>query len=563
MKLIASLGTFPYSAADYYLQSKPKIVCRTRFSPVATAELAGPVQEALVLLTREAEEKNWVPLRDELEGKGVRASKLTIPLGHTEEEIWQIFSLLNQSVEKGSELLIDITYAFRHLPLLMLASLAYLRGERNVKIHGIYYGAWEARSGDRAPIFDLTPFFTLTDCYHAVRQFRETGDARALARYLTELNSSLWQREEKSQKLTLFASHLKRLSAALVTPLPLEAGLYAGHALSNLHEALPHVGAHSPVGQSLMEAVSPTLEVLAFQPVPEAKGAIELTLGELERQLEAVKFSFNAQAYDRALIQLREWVISRCLLAEKRTADWLDYKNVRSHTEHSLNAVAERIQQAESRVPEPQHELSSLWQTIAKRRNKFAHAGMNGEEEIKPEAEAVKIDELIRQCETALSDDSFWKFQMRGARGELLITPLGLSPGVLFTALSVLRPDRAIVVTSTTASQELEEICRRIDYDPGRMQVKILEDVHNCFAMGADVAQSLTSDIMDADRVTLNVTGGTTALQYIVERIGRHAERLGSSVRRVALVDRRALAEQQRDPFVCGEVIFLDGNSAE
>jgi hypothetical protein len=562
-KLIATLGMGAYSPADYYLESDPLRTCRTCYSPAATAELAGPVKEAILLLTREAEAKHWHSIREELEGKGVAPQKIEIPLGHTEEEIGRIFSLLNRSIEKGSELVIDITYAFRHLPVLMLASLAYLKGEREVRIRGIYYGAWEARSDDRVPVFDLTPFFTLTDCYHAIRQFRETGDARSLARYLTELNSSLWRKKEESENLTRLASHLTKLGAALVTPLPLEAGMHAAKALSQLSPAVPHVGKHSTVGQSLIEAISPTLQALAVQPAAQEKRALGLTLEELKRQMAAIRFALQAQAYDRALIQLREWVISRCLLAENRMADWLDYKNVRDYTEHKLNSAVIRIRQAESQVPEPQRKLTSLWQMIAERRNKFAHAGMNGDDEINPEAEAVTIRELVHQCEDRMGNDELWRLDIPGAKGELLITPLGLSPGVLFTALSLLRPENAVVITSSTAAGQIPEICRNASFDSSRIHLRIAEDPHKCFGMGGPIAQSLTSEILKAGRVTLNVTGGTTALQYIVERVGRNAERLGAVVRRVALVDRRPLAEQQQEPYVCGEIVDLDGAPAE
>jgi hypothetical protein len=63
---------------------------------------------------------------------------------------------------------------------------------------------------------------------------------------------------------------------------------------------------------------------------------------------------------------------------------------------------------------------------------------------------------------------------------------------------------------------------------------------------------------MAARCVVVNVTGGTTALQYLAERIGRDAERLGVPVRRIALVDRRPYEQQQAEPFACGDLMALE-----
>lgn len=51
--------------------------------------------------------------------------------------------------------------------------------------------------------------------------------------------------------------------------------------------------------------------------------------------------------------------------------------------------------------------------------------------------------------------------------------------------------------------------------------------------------------IMQADEVVVNITGGTTAMQHIVQQIARYAEELGRLARRVALVDRRSPQEQR------------------
>ena len=557
MILVAAVGTGNYTQVEYYREGEPGRICRTCYGPVATATLAGDVNHALILLTREAEAKHWAPLSLELESHGIRARKLEIPLGRNEGEIWDVVIALNDGIHEKSELVIDITHALRHLPILMLASLAYLTAERGVRIHGIYYGAFEAREGDRTPIFDLGPFLALTDCYHALRQFRETGDARRLASYLKDMNAILWKQQAKSDECSLLVSALNRLGASLVAPLPIEVGIHARQALRHLEQGACHIRTHSTAGNSLVNAIAPLLESLAVDEAVREKKEMTLTLAELQRQLRAIRFAARSQAYDRTLLLLREWIVNRCLLADGKTPLWLDYGRVRKGAEKALASLCERAKSEEASIPLPQKDLASLWDRIAKRRNKLAHAGMNEDIDIKPEAEAGAIETLIAECEARCDDDRNWRAGIPDTHGQLLVTPLGFSPGVLYSALLTLRPDTVIVVTSNEAARQVPEVCEIAGFPISAIRQQVVVDAHSCFSDAPSILGAVRSLILSAERVTINVTGGTTALQYLAETIGRDAERLGAEVQRVALVDRRPYAEQKENPYVCGEFIAL------
>jgi hypothetical protein len=68
---------------------------------------------------------------------------------------------------------------------------------------------------------------------------------------------------------------------------------------------------------------------------------------------------------------------------------------------------------------------------------------------------------------------------------------------------------------------------------------------------------ALRHTLAQASEVVVNLAGGTTVMQYVVERIGAEAERLGVPVQRVAVVDRRSLDEQRANPYVVGELVRL------
>ena len=55
-----------------------------------------------------------------------------------------------------------------------------------------------------------------------------------------------------------------------------------------------------------------------------------------------------------------------------------------------------------------------------------------------------------------------------------------------------------------------------------------------------------------------NITGGTTLMGIIVQRLVEEAQRLDRPVKRFALIDRRPTAAQESDPFVQGDSHWLD-----
>ncbi|OAT86757.1 hypothetical protein A6M21_02785 [Desulfotomaculum copahuensis] len=63
--------------------------------------------------------------------------------------------------------------------------------------------------------------------------------------------------------------------------------------------------------------------------------------------------------------------------------------------------------------------------------------------------------------------------------------------------------------------------------------------------------------------MVVNITGGTTAMQHTVQQVAALAADLGRAVRRADLVDRRLPQEQRDDPYVLGELIWLDRERRE
>jgi hypothetical protein len=138
----------------------------------------------------------------------------------------------------------------------------------------------------------------------------------------------------------------------------------------------------------------------------------------------------------------------------------------------------------------------------------------------------------------------------------ILITPLGLTYGVLYSGIVLTRPDHVIVLTSKQAAQNVEvavNAARHIHPD-FTVEVHIVTDPFAGFAEGRQLAARLAQRLRSnrGHQYTVSLTGGTTVLQDAAKCL---ADLLDA--REIALVDRRSVEEQKANPFVLGELVEI------
>jgi len=195
---LAFLGTNDYLPCNYYFNDNK--VEDVRFVQEAEVEMFckdwTKNDRIIVFLTEEARDKNWYDDGDSKEGLKTKLtslelkpdiSSIRVPQGKSEEEIWKIFERIYDSIDDNSEVIVDVTHAYRYLPMLLIILLDYTRFLKDISIKGIYYGAFETLGTpytiekkpieDRnVPIFDLTPFVNLFEWTSAVDDFMSYGD---------------------------------------------------------------------------------------------------------------------------------------------------------------------------------------------------------------------------------------------------------------------------------------------------------------------------------------------------------------------------------------------------
>jgi CRISPR-associated Csx2 family protein len=129
--------------------------------------------------------------------------------GFSETEIWNVFHTVNSIVRKDDSIYLDITHAFRYLPMMGLVLMNYLKVTKNVTVKGIYYGAFEKLGfasevskleieQRNAPILNLLPLFELNAWTEATSNFLEFGNTKGLSQLVK--NKTLNQIDHSSNK---------------------------------------------------------------------------------------------------------------------------------------------------------------------------------------------------------------------------------------------------------------------------------------------------------------------------------------------------------------------------
>jgi CRISPR-associated Csx2 family protein len=105
-----------------------------------------------------------------------RVVPIIIPPARTPAEQTDILRSIAEATAGASNVYLDVTHGYRHLPMLGLAASRFLRILRNIDVKEIYYGAHEMRQGDVSPVVRLGGLSTLLVGLEALSAFDHSGD---------------------------------------------------------------------------------------------------------------------------------------------------------------------------------------------------------------------------------------------------------------------------------------------------------------------------------------------------------------------------------------------------
>lgn len=394
MKAISFLGPTQYKVTTYCYGDKEKTT--DLFAESLPTFFPG-LECVLVFVTPTVEKHENLRKLSERLGDMIRP--VPIPAGHSEKELWEIFSALTDAVDEGEDVLFDITSSFRSLPFLVFLAAAYLRVARKVNVVGILYGAFEAGGeNQRSPVFDLTPFVSLLDWLTATDQFIQTGDARRLASLLNPSRATRGAAADASSALSTVS-----LAAFLCQPFRL------------MPEAL-ELDSRLRAAERVFPNIPPPYEMLRDS-IVDTFGAFGADFGAnpragLDAQMRLIEWYYTNNQLIQAVTLAREWLISAVTY---RLGVEIDFKpNVRGTMERAVSGISrigreyreedtneklvfsvEDLNQYGRQINDSWPERDTLkrtWENLSAVRNALDHAGH--------QTDAMKLENITKKVET-------------------------------------------------------------------------------------------------------------------------------------------------------------------
>ena len=560
--MLTVLGRNP-STARYALGGQQ---FEARLAPVALYHLLPPRDRPvrmLALCTAQARRDSW-PLLEQALGTECQVDRADVPDGDTQDDINSYLAQTSRAIDgmRDVDLTVDVTHGYRHFSFLTYIAVLYLAAFRGVKVKGAYYGL--LRKDEPSPFLDLRPLLELPRWLHALEVLRDTGSTAPMAEAL--------RREPRNQSSRTIERELLRLSEGYLSGLPLEFGRCARvvreRHLYQLRKVLER-DHRLPLATELVERLDKLLEPFALNEAVSGDGwkrRVSLSKGELERQARIVDDLLDHGNVSTALGLMNEWVVSWATWRH-REDEWLDYRKTRRRAGHLLGAITAIAGDPELHhvLTNEQRSLGDFWGKLCELRNAYHHHGMRpqvlvGGPQIEAKLDGIRgfWQETLRSC----PDFSLSLGESSGRR--VLVSPIGMRPGVLFSALQACRtngdtgePAICLVVCSHESEELIDEAARRAGYSGG-IEPLLLEDPHGGRPEIERLVKATRRHFVGADEVTVNVTGGTTLMGLIAEALAAAARELACPVRRFGLIDRRPAEQQDADPYRTGEPFWLD-----
>lgn len=574
--LLSSMGVGGPRDTPYELAGR--VQC-SNFSALALARLLPKSERPDVvafLLTPKAKKNAWEAIRSEAESAGVEVEAIELP-SDAEDDTRHFLEVAAARIPDRCRLSLDVTQGLRHHAFLFYALALYLSKFREVEVRGVWYCRLEVDGPDRAkPVIDLKPVLDLADWFHALATFQNEGLTREMAQLIRPIESSLRDRaaadgndratHQQASRIGNLVEALEAYSFAYASGLTLELGKASTHlagAASMIAET--EIGDRVPLADALAERVRAAAEPTSFGSPPswsgEWKRKVPLDRQELKRQATVIEQYLRRHQVSLAIGLMREWVISWIMADDLAAGRWLRYGD-RKPFEQRLGVLANLATSSRNGadLTETQREFGQFWHRLASElRNALMHHGMR--------------EPSIEGPPGALRDVvSFWKQlgenripppPVGGGHGTLLICPLGLSPGVLYSALRSIGPRRVLVLASPDSAVAIDEAIERAGVKVDHRLLRI-DDPQAGFESLASIRQEAEAWLLEADEIHVNLTGGTALMGAIVGELASHASRqFQRTTRRLVLIDSRPPNQQRADPWHEATPHYLDGENEE
>lgn len=219
---ICVLGTSPYTDCVYEIEGT-EFAYKTPFVQMAVLKYimpeTQPEDQITVLLTEKAYAANWVDREyseRELENlrnqnmilkpgqkraglerhlaeafPDIAVETVMIPEGRNKKELNKIFEAIYNNLGSDEMVYFDFTHGLRNIPMQALAVIHYAKALKNIKVGGLYYGAFElGKQGDdgirHVNVLDMSFSSEILDWTNAAQAFVKGGSSNQIKELYTD-----------------------------------------------------------------------------------------------------------------------------------------------------------------------------------------------------------------------------------------------------------------------------------------------------------------------------------------------------------------------------------------
>ncbi len=247
---------------------------------------------------------------------------VNIKEGFSETEIWEVFETISNEIRQNDQIILDITHAFRYLPMLGVILADFLKVVKNATVIGLYYGAFEKLGSAsevlkmdinerNAPILNLLPLIELQQWVNAVGNFVSHG----IAKDIIDLTApSINPIVRKTLGKDPIAGNIKAMNSKLADLIPA--------LLTNRGKELMNFQ-----WQNLSETLNKLKEAeLTIKPLKQVFGIIYNKISPLANSkyiwIESAKWCLTHNLVQQGLTQLKEGLITYLIqIARQNTFD--------------------------------------------------------------------------------------------------------------------------------------------------------------------------------------------------------------------------------------------------
>lgn len=423
---ISFLGTNEYVPVNYMFKDKTFQAAEyvQEIFPQYFRDEFGEHDVFYYFLTPKAKEKNWDDanghkgLHTRLKEMNISASVQPVQIEEpkSEEQLWNTFHQLYGYLEENDLVYFDITHSFRYFPMLMMVLLNYSVYLKNIRVGGIYYGAFEVLGRKdqvlkmpmdqrNAPVLDFTRFHDIQNWTRGADHFLNYGDAEYIADIINQATAPILKqtrgRDEFAKQLKALANQLTEISLIFKTNRGKE--IIDGSQFLNTRQQIETIKKHN----THFQALDPILDKIE-------DGLKIYNENEIKNGFTAARWCAEHNLIQQSITILKETIISYLC----------HYFGMDKYNLESRNMVSGLLSVVASKKPKEEWDQNIIYDMelaekivndeifsslvpindkISKKRNNLNHAGMSRDELGKPNKLKSTILRDIEELERIMS----------------------------------------------------------------------------------------------------------------------------------------------------------------